>query len=190
MAINDICIKGRTSHDVTKLILQTRDQVKFKYNKLHLPDKQPNSIAVAYQKIKYRILESIKLDDSENVYRHLIIEGHTITDRFRCNAFLRFDFRLTDLFNSHSTDKGWRKKINRINCLEQMYRQLLYSIKHVVKAHVDICQIYKVFGDVLGEIAAKETQQGASEALARFADNHRQAKNFGVRMIKRMKPAS
>jgi hypothetical protein len=75
VAINDICIKGRTSHDVTKLILKTTGLVKFKYNKLNLPDKQPNSIAVAYQKIKYRILESIKLDDSENVYRHLIVEG-------------------------------------------------------------------------------------------------------------------
>jgi hypothetical protein len=42
----------------------------------------------------------------------------------------------------------------------------------------------------LSEIGAKETQQSVSESLAKFGDDHRQAKNYGVKMIKRVKPVS
>ena len=62
------------------------------------------------------------------------------------------------------------------------------NTKHVIKAFIDMCAIYKAFGDIFAEIGVREPQPQASEAFSKFGETHRNIEKEGLKMLSKVKP--
>lgn len=80
------------------------------------------------------------------------------------------------------------KKMEELEKIEYTYKGLVDHLRHLLKGYLDICHIYKAFGDIFSEIGVKEQQPNACESFTKFGDSHRQIEKKGIEMLKRVKP--
>lgn len=72
--------------------------------------------------------------------------------------------------------------------IEFTYKGLVEHLRHLLKGYLDVCHVYKAFGDVFSEIGVKDPQPAACESFTKFGDCHRQIEKRGIEMLKRVKP--
>ena len=160
VAVNGQCVKGKTKKEVAKMIQDSEREVIIKYNKLHLQERQGKDLDIILKKIKHRLVENMSASTADAL---------GLSRAILCNDSLA-------------------KKMEDLERIEFTYKGLVDHLRHLLKGYLDICHIYKAFGDVFTEIGVKEQQPNACESFTKFGETHRLIEKKGIEMLKRVKP--
>lgn len=142
------------------MIQDSEREVVIKYNKLHLQERQGKDLDIILKKIKHRLVENMSASTADAL---------GLSRAILCNDSLA-------------------KKMEDLERIEFTYKGLVDHLRHLLKGYLDICHIYKAFGDVFTEIGVKEQQPNACESFTKFGETHRNIEKKGIEMLKRVKP--
>lgn len=160
VGVNGTLVKGSTKVEVAKMIQSVKDEVVINYNKLHAEPKQGKSLDIILKKMKHRVVENMSSTTADAL---------GLSRAILCNDSLV-------------------KKLDELERNEFMYKGLSEHCKHIIKSFIDMCNIYKAFGDIFAEIGVREPQPQASEAFSKFGETHRSIEKEGIKMLKTVKP--
>lgn len=68
-----------------------------------------------------------------------------------------------------------------------MYQGISQYVRQLAKAFVDLCHMYKEFGEIFSSIGVREPQPEASLTFSRFGEMHRSIEKKGIEMLKSIK---
>jgi hypothetical protein len=68
-----------------------------------------------------------------------------------------------------------------------MYQGISQYVRQLAKAFVDLCHMYKEFGEIFSTIGVREPQPEASLTFSRFGEMHRSIEKKGIEMLKSIK---
>lgn len=120
------------------MIQTVKDEVTINYNKLHADPKQGKSLDIILKKMKHRVVENMSSTtaDALGLSRAILCNGKWITKFFKCKILLKI---CIDCFYADSLVK----KMEELEGNEYMYKGLMEHCKHMLKAFIDMCHIYK-----------------------------------------------
>ncbi|XP_053204869.1 PRKCA-binding protein-like [Panonychus citri] len=160
VTVNGISMKGKTKVEVAKMIQSVKSQVIINYNKLHADPKQGKSLDIILKKVKHRMVENMSSATADAL---------GLSRAILCNDSLL-------------------KKLEELEKMESMYRGIIDYTISLLKGHLDICQVYKAFGDVFAEIGVREPNPSASEDFSKFGETHRSIEKQSIEMVQTIKP--
>ncbi|RWS10450.1 PRKCA-binding protein-like protein [Dinothrombium tinctorium] len=158
--VNGVLVKGKTKVEVAKMIQSSKEKVVINYNKLHADPKQGKSLDIILKKVKHRIVENMSSTTADAL---------GLSRAILCNDSLV-------------------KKLDELEKVECMFKGIVDHGRHMLKAYLDMCYVYKAFGDVFAEIGVREPQPQASETFTKFGEIHRNIEKKGIEMIHAVKP--
>ena len=68
-----------------------------------------------------------------------------------------------------------------------MYQGISQYVRQMAKAFVDLCHMFKEFGEIFSTIGVREPQPEASLTFSRFGEMHRSIEKKGIEMLKSIK---
>ncbi|KAI1297178.1 PRKCA-binding protein [Halotydeus destructor] len=160
IGVNGASVKGKTKVEVAKMIQTAQTEVVVNYNKLHAEPKQGKSLDIIMKKLKHKMVESMSSSTADAL---------GLSRAILCNDSLV-------------------KKLDELETIECVYRGLVEHVRHMLKSFIEMCHVYKAFGDVFAEIGVREPQPQASEAFSKFGETHRIIEKKGFEMLQSAKP--
>ncbi|XP_015784102.1 PRKCA-binding protein [Tetranychus urticae] len=160
VGINGHNVKGKSKIEVAQMIKDTLGPVSFNYNKLHADPKQGKSLDIILKKVKHRICEKMSSDTADAL---------GLSRAILCNDSLI-------------------RKLEELELMELMYKGIIERTRDLLKAHLEVCHVYKAFGDLFTEIGVKDINPESSKAFIQFGEVHRSLEKQGITMIRQMKP--
>ena len=79
------------------------------------------------------------------------------------------------------------KRLNELEGIEFMYQGISQYVRQLAKAFVDLCHMYKEFGEIFSTIGVREPQPEASLTFSKFGEMHRSIEKKGIEMLKSIK---
>jgi len=159
VAVNGTNVRGKTKVEVAKMIQSTPSEVVINYNKLHADVKEGKTLDIVLKKMKHRLVDNMSSETADAL---------GLSRAILCNDSLI-------------------KRLADLEGIEFMYEGLCEHIRQTAKALVDLCHIYKEFGDVFASIGVREPQPEASLAFTKFGDTHRLIEKKGIEMLRSIK---
>jgi len=159
VAVNSTSVKGKTKVQVAKMIQASNPEVVINYNKLHADVKEGKSLDILLKKVKHRLVDNMS---------SVTADALGLSRAILCNDALV-------------------RRLNDLEGIEFMYQGICQHVMNTAKAFVDLCHIYKEFGDIFSEVGVREPQAEASLAFSKFGDTHRQIERKGLEMLKGIK---
>ncbi|XP_053205023.1 PRKCA-binding protein-like [Panonychus citri] len=160
VGVNGVSVKGKTKIEVAQMIKESTGSVTFNYNKLHADPKQGKTLDIILKKVKHRICEKMSSDTADAL---------GLSRAMLCNDSLI-------------------RKLEELELMELMYKGIIERTRDLLKAHLEVCYVYKAFGDLFTEIGVKDINPESSRAFIQFGEVHRSLEKQGTTMIRQMKP--
>lgn len=160
IAVNGQTVKGKSKVEVAKMIQTAEGEVSINYNKLHADPKQGKSLDIVLKKVKHRLIENMSSStaDALGLSRAILCKDTLV------------------------------KKLQELEDIERMYKNLVDHCKRVLVSHVELSQTVKAVGDLFNEIAVREPQQRASEVFRAFGEQHRNMDTATMEIVREIKP--
>ncbi|RWS28550.1 PRKCA-binding protein-like protein [Leptotrombidium deliense] len=151
--VNGTLVKGKTKVEVAKMIQNSKEKVVINYNKLHADPKQGKSLDIVLKKVKHRMVENMSSATADAL---------GLSRAILCNDSLI-------------------KKMEELEKIECMFKGIVEHGRHMLKAYLDMCYVYK-------EVGVREPQPQASETFTKFGEIHRNIEKNGIEMLHSVKP--
>ncbi|VDM98863.1 unnamed protein product [Thelazia callipaeda] len=156
ISINGLLVKGEKKTTVARMIQKSEGSVKIGFNILHPEPFQGHTLDIALKKMKHRVIESMASETADAL---------GLSRAMLCNDLML-------------------QKLNRLEHTSQMYKNLIKHLGSILNSHYHIANTQKEFGDLLCEIAARESSTAVNLALSTFGNAHRILHKNALKLLK------
>lgn len=143
VGVNGVSVKGKTKIEVAQMIKESTGSVTFNYNKLHADPKQGKTLDIILKKVKHRICEKMSSDtaDALGLSRAMLCNGEQ-KKNMKINCHGKFVTLTNSKLYFCFTDSLIRK-LEELELMELMYKGIIERTRDLLKAHLEVCYVYK-----------------------------------------------